>query len=162
MRMRCLSTILLTSAICLPGAAGAGDIVGRASVIDGDTIEIRGQRIRLHGIDAPESYQFCERDQQKYRCGQESALALADFLGERTVACSQQDRDRYGRIIAVCSVAGENIGRWMVRNGHAIAYRRYSRDYVDDEQAAREAGAGIWAGRFDEPAAYRRGKRTVR
>jgi endonuclease YncB( thermonuclease family) len=72
-------------------------------MIDGDTIEIHGQGIRLHGIDTPEDGQTCDDASGKpYRCGQVAALALADKIGAGTVACEQRDTDRYGRIVAVC------------------------------------------------------------
>ena len=119
-------------------------ITGTASVIDGDTIEIHGQRIRLHGIDAPESSQLCERENgQRYRCGQVAALALSDKIGRRPVTCDDRGRDRYGRVIAVCSQSGEDLNAWMVSQGQAVAYRRYSRDYVPMEDAARNGGLGI-------------------
>src|SRR4029453_9677723 len=93
--------IIVTLAICCAWQAAASDPTGRASVIDGDTIEIHGQRIRLFGIDAPESRQTCEANGQTYRCGQQAALSLADHVGQRTVACEERDTDRYGRIVAV-------------------------------------------------------------
>jgi endonuclease YncB( thermonuclease family) len=92
-------------------------VVGVASVIDGDTIEIHGQRIRLHGIDAPEASQLCDLDGKPWRCGQASASALADNIGRRTVMCEPRDRDRYGRLVAACSVGGASISAWMVREG---------------------------------------------
>lgn len=135
--------------------AAAAEQNGRASVIDGDTLEIHGQRIRLFGIDAPESRQLCEADGREYRCGQQAALALADFVGQRTVRCEQRDTDRYGRVVAVCRVAGEDLSAWLVQKGWALAYRKYSLDYVDQEAAARTARAGIWRGSFVEPWIWR-------
>jgi endonuclease YncB( thermonuclease family) len=133
--------------------AGAQDsIVGVASVIDGDTIEIHGQRIRLFGIDAPESSQLCVRPAgDPWRCGQQASLALADRIGRATVSCQPRDIDRYRRIVAVCFKGAEDLNRWMVANGWAVAYRRYSKDYVSDEEAAHKSGANLWSGDFDMP-----------
>lgn len=91
-------------ALSTPFAAGAAEVLsGTASVIDGDTIELHGKRIRLHGVDAPESRQECVRPSgQKWRCGQQAALALADKIGRATVRCEKRDQDRYRRIVAVC------------------------------------------------------------
>src|SRR6185295_14474596 len=89
-------------ALLVSWAAAAADLTGQASVIDGDTIEIHDQRIRLFGIDAPESRQTCEAAGQTYRCGQQAVLALADRIGQRIVVCEGRDVDRYGRIVAVC------------------------------------------------------------
>lgn len=125
------------------------ELTGTASVIDGDTLELRGRRIRLHGIDAPESDQLCSSHGGRYRCGQRAALALADLIGRRTVSCEQRDTDRYGRVVAVCSVGGQDLGAWMVRHGHALAYRRYSHDYVEAEEDAAAAKLGIWTGAFE-------------
>jgi hypothetical protein len=124
MRVNLIAILLLLASLA---PAIAADLVGRASIIDGDTIEIHGRRVRLFGIDAPESRQLCEVDGKPYRCGQQAALALADEIGQRTVWCEQREVDRYGRMVAVCSAGGEDLGRWMVRQGWALAYRRYSR-----------------------------------
>jgi endonuclease YncB( thermonuclease family) len=135
-------------------------LVGKASVIDGDTLEIRGQRIRLHGIDAPESGQICQDETGRdYRCGQMAATALSDKIGRRNVSCVPSGTDRYGRTIAVCAAGKENLNRWLVWEGWAIAYRRFSQQWIPDEIAARAAGRGLWAGRFVEPEAWRRGVR---
>lgn len=135
------------------------NLSGRVSVIDGDTIELHGARIRLEGIDAFESSQLCERDGASWQCGREAAFALADLVGQRVVQCEGQGRDRYGRVLARCALAGDNLNAWMVRNGWALAYRRYSQDYVDEEDEARERRAGVWAGTFDPPWEWRKRRR---
>lgn len=138
----------------------AEPIIGRPSIADGDTLVIRDVRIRLHGIDAPESGQNCEDAGGKsYRCGQHAALALADHIGEAPVTCEPRDTDRYGRTVAVCRKEGEDLNAWMVSQGHAIAYRRYSEEYVLLESKARLAKRGIWAGVFEIPSDWRRCKR---
>ncbi|WP_445809762.1 thermonuclease family protein [Yoonia sp.] len=144
-----------------PLLVSAQTITGIASVTDGDSLEIRGTRIRLHGIDAPESRQLCTRASgQDWRCGQQAALALSDQIGRRSVSCVTRDIDRYGRTIAVCSHDGVDLNAWMVREGWAVAYRRYSRDYVAVEDDARRAGRNIWSGTFVMPWDWRRGARN--
>lgn len=132
-------------------------VIGRASVIDGDTLDIQGQRIRLWGVDAPESRQTCERAGQAYRCGQEAANRLDAWLAGRTVTCRAEGRaDRYGRMVARCTVGGRDIGGWLVTQGLALDYPRYSRgEYAVHEAEARTARAGVWAGRFATPWEWR-------
>jgi endonuclease YncB( thermonuclease family) len=138
----------------------AEPLAGRASVIDGDTLEIRGTRIRFHGVDAPESAQTCQNtDGKSYRCGQQAALALSDRIGSATVSCEQKDVDRYNRIVAVCSVKGENLNAWLVEQGYAVAYRQYSTAYVGQEDEAKKAKRGVWAGSFTLPWDWRKGSR---
>ncbi len=91
--------------------------------------------------------------------GGKPQFALADLIGRRPVQCEQRDTDRYGRVVAVCRVGDIDLGAWLVRRGYALAYRRYSKDYVDEEEAARKSKAGIWAGKFVPPWDWRRGKR---
>ncbi|MFB0491335.1 endonuclease YncB(thermonuclease family) [Methylobacterium sp. OAE515] len=152
----------LAALILLSGPALAAEpIVGRASVTDGDTLVIRGTRIRLHGIDAPESRQLCQDAAGKsYRCGQVAALVLADRIGDANISCEPRDTDRYGRTVAVCRKGDEDLNAWMVSEGHATAYQRYSRDYVGVEITARALKRGLWAGTFDPPSDWRRAKRA--
>lgn len=133
------------------------DYVGVASVIDGDTIEIHGQRFRLSGIDAPETKQLCKDAEGKsYRCGQVAANALAAFIGRQTVSCAKVDVDRYHRIVAQCSVSDADVGRYMVGSGLAVAYRKYSTAYVANEDSAHASGIGIWSGTFEMPWVWRK------
>jgi endonuclease YncB( thermonuclease family) len=141
---------------CTPAAAV--DLAGQASVIDADTIEIHGQRIRLFGIDAPEGRQTCELNGQPYRCGQQAALALADYIGQRTVRCESRDIDRYQRVVSVCYVRGRDVGAWLVSEGWALAYRRYSLEYVDEEDGARTDRRGLWRGTFIPPWEWRQNR----
>ena len=142
--------------------ATAAPIIGVASVIDGDTIEIHGVRIRLHGIDAPESRQLCTRPTgERWRCGQQASLALSDQIGRSTVSCDPRDTDRYGRTVAVCSSRGLDLNGWLVIQGWAVAYRRYSRDYVRAEDQARAARRGVWSGQFDMPWEWRAARRSA-
>lgn len=138
----------------------AGDVVGVASVVDGDTLDIHGQRVRLWGIDAPESSQTCTVAGKVARCGQAAALALADYLGQRAVSCTRKDTDRYGRMVGVCSVSGVEVNRWQVEQGNALAYVQYGGAvYNEAEARARAARLGVWAGSFVEPWNYRKAKR---
>ncbi|KQT80554.1 thermonuclease family protein [Methylobacterium sp. Leaf466] len=152
---------IFSFALLLASPAVANPIVGRASVTDGDTLVIRETRIRLHGIDAPESAQTCKDATSKdYRCGQAAALALADHIGKRMVTCEPRDTDRYGRVVALCRADAEDLNAWMVREGHAIAYRRYAEDYVNAELTAKALRTGIWAGTFQDPSEWRRAHRA--
>ena len=131
-------------------------IIGTASVVDGDTIEIRGQRIRLHGIDAPETSQWCtDQSEATIRCGQQAALALDSLLNKQTCRCEVVDTDRYGRAVATCYIGQTNINEWLVCKEWALAYRKYSEDYVSAEQQAWTGGRGIWQYKFTPPWEYR-------
>jgi len=156
---RVFVAITIAVLTCAVPRAGQAEITGRATVIDGDTIEIHGERIRLDAIDAPESGQTCRRDGEIWRCGQKAALALAEKIGQSTVRCEDRGRGRYGRIIAICFARGEDLNAWLVAQGWALAYRRYSTEYVSQEEAARAAGLNIWRGEFVAPWEWRRGKR---
>lgn len=156
--LRGLAVAALTFAACAP--AHAETLTGTASVVDGDTLEIHGTRIRLFGIDAPESGQLCTRTSgERWRCGQQAALALSDRIGRSTVSCRGRDTDRYGRMVAVCRSRGVDLNGWMVSQGWALAYRRYSTDYVPAENRAAQARRNIWSGSFDRPWEWRSARR---
>nr|WP_084298894.1 thermonuclease family protein [Bradyrhizobium sp. WSM1743] len=139
------------------GEVSAVDLTGQASIIDGDTIEIHGTRIRLWGIDAPESGQLCRgADSLQYRCGAKTANALDAFIAGRPVTCAPTDHDRYGRTVATCGVGGTDLGDWLVRQGLALDWPRYSRGrYAAAQDEARRGERGIWSGSFVEPWRFR-------
>jgi endonuclease YncB( thermonuclease family) len=156
-----LFVVIFVAVCAAPVAAGdARPRVGTAIVIDGDTLELHGERIRLDAIDAPEGGQRCYNQEGKpYRCGQRAAFALADMIGRATLRCEPKGRDRYGRIIAICFMGGTNLNGWMVRQGWAVAFRRYGIDYVPDEDEARTNRRGLWSGTFDMPWDWRAAQR---
>ena len=133
-------------------------------VVDGDTVDVdidlgfgvwmRKQRIRMYGIDAPESNQTCLFQGKEWRCGWEATNALSNIVGKHWVTCTKIDVDRYKRVIAVCRVGPINLNAWMVKNGWAVAYRKYSSDYVADEEFSRSLGKGLWRGKFIMPWAW--------
>lgn len=131
--------------------------------MDGDTIEIGVIKIRLESIDAPESDQMClDADGKRWRCGIEARDRLTAHIGNHSIDCMPSSLDAYGRTLAVCRAAGEDLNAWMVRQGWALAFVRYSKTYVPDEAAAREARRGIWSGAFIAPWDWRhRNQKTV-
>lgn len=144
--------------ICLSSSAFGNDIAGQASVIDGDTIEIRGERIRLVSIDAPEAAQPCFDNQgNAWRCGQQAALTLSKFIARRPVTCVSEGRDRYGRILGDCSVSSVSLSAWMIENGWAVPYYDRDRRQADGAERAKAARRGIWSGAFEVPSEWRRG-----
>ncbi len=130
--------------LLLSSGALADNFVGQASVIDGDTLEIHGTHIRLWGIDAPESSQLCrDSDSNLYRCGANAANDLDTFIARRPVNCKRVSEDQYGRSVATCSVGGIDLGEWLVRNGLALDWPRYSKGrYAAAERDADRSGRG--------------------
>lgn len=151
--------VLVLLAACAPSEPS---VAGRASVVDGDTLEIHGQRIRLWGVDAPEGRQSCDRaDGSTYACGRVFANRLDQPLQDEIVSCFEEDADRYGRMVARCQVDGADVGSWLVRQGYAVRYARYAGTaYVAEEAEARRARRGLWAGRFTPPEDWRRQSRS--
>jgi endonuclease YncB( thermonuclease family) len=132
----------------------AGDIEGRAKPIDGDSFNIE---IRIFGIDAPEPGQTCkDAEGFNYPCGRIARDAMAELLKGKTVLCEKQGQDtKYGRPVVVCYSDGLDVGAEMVDRGLAVAYRRYSLKYVPNEEQAKAAKRGLWAGTFETPREYR-------
>jgi endonuclease YncB( thermonuclease family) len=131
-------------------------IAGNAKVIDGDTIHIGSNKIRLHGIDAPEINQTCEKNNVSWSCGKESAKVLINFINNKKVICDVKDTDKYKRYISVCFVNNVDMNKFMVKNGWAIAYRYYSKDYIESEEKAKKDNVGIWQSSFQEPYLFRK------
>ena len=143
----------------------ASEIVGFPKVIDGDTIKIQSYKIRLEGIDAPEIRQKCKKPylqimflnfQKEYYCGQISKKKLSQKIGNKLIKCILFGKDRYKRYLAKCFKDKVNLNRWMVRNGYALAYRRYSKVYILDENFAKEEKLGLWKGTFIKPEKWRK------
>ena len=140
-------------------------ITGFAKVVDGDTIKINSKKIRLYGIDAPEKKQKCKKIYltisfmsftKDYMCGEVSTQKLIKKINKQKLNCNILDVDRYKRLIGECFKRNINLNSWMVSNGFAVAYRKYSKKYVSDEINAKNNKLGIWQGKFEMPWDYRR------
>jgi len=134
----------------------AHSVIGKAKVIDGDTIHIGKNKIRLHGIDAPERNQNCLFNNQEWECGKESTSALKKFINNQLVVCKTNSIDKYNRYIAVCFANEINLNKMMVKRGWAIAYKYYSLDFILEEESARLNKEGIWRGKFEDPYEFRK------
>ncbi len=141
----------------LSAAALAADISGPAGIVDGDTLLIAGETVRLHGIDAPEGAQFCfRRNDRKWPCGRRAADLLKALAGSGDVTCQGDQWDRNGWLRAVCtSAAGLEVNRLLVEAGLAVAEPGVSKAYEAAESRAKTAAYGIWSGRFELPEYYR-------
>ena len=149
-----LSLIIL---LILSFNAISSEISGIPSITDGDTIKILNKRIRFYGIDTPEKKQICIKNSKEYRCGQEATNALIKKINRKIVVCKVQEKlDRYKRYVGVCFLGNINLNKWMVRNGYAVAYRRYSKDYIQDENYAKKNKIGLWSGNFTHPEKWRK------
>lgn len=137
-------------------STGADQLDGVARVIDGDTLDVGGVRVRLHGVDAFERGQVCDLPTGGWPCGAAATTAMRSRAEGRRLVCEVRDTDRYGRKVSRCERDGVDVARALVDDGLALAYRRYSADYVAAENAARARRAGAWAGSFDRPEQWRR------
>jgi endonuclease YncB( thermonuclease family) len=137
------------------------NIVGKATVIDGDTITINKFKIRFSAIDAPEKNfygqtQFCRGPKGVWACGKKASSALKQLINGQEVQCTNEGKDRYGRILSICHANGIDLQAEMVRSGMAVAYLKYSDRYENEMVEAMIAQVGIWAGPFLEPEDWRR------
>ena len=150
-----IATVFLTF---LASPASAETIAGRATVIDGDTLEIHGQRIRILDIDAPESRQNCTaQDGTKWRCGQVAANTLADWLSSHAVSCDTTKLDKYGRHLARCSLGAADVATWLAGAGLAVPYRDCKCEVIRDAaDRAKQLKRGIWSGTFMMPWEWRK------
>ena len=144
------------------------EIYGKPKIIDGDTVNINNKKIRLEGIDAPEIKQQCKKPflkisaiigfvfNKNYSCGVMAKIKLIDKINNSKIKCVSSSKDRYKRFLATCFKDKINLNKWMVRNGYAVAYKRYSKDYVRDEEYAKENKLGMWEGSFIMPEKWRK------
>jgi endonuclease YncB( thermonuclease family) len=136
----------------LQDTALANEIVGVPRIVDGDTVQIGASKIRLEGVDAPETDQLClDGNNHHWTCGIEARDRLMQKAGGKVWRCRTSSNDRYGRALATCKVEGLNINQWLVRSGWALSFVRYSHEYDADERAARDAKSGLWSGAFIAP-----------
>jgi endonuclease YncB( thermonuclease family) len=157
--------VLGVSAVVFTADGDAKDPVARfagaARVVDGDSLEMAGRRVRLYGIDAPEAVQTCKDGAgAEWRCGEAAREALSGLLDGHVARCESRGTDRYGRTLATCAVAGTpDLGAWMVAAGWAVAYDGRQRVYLAEESLARAAKRGLWGGAFERPADWRAARR---
>ena len=146
----------------------AQEIIGIPKIVDGDTVYSNNYKIRLEGIDAPEMKQKCKKEKIKissiigftfyedYSCGQKSTEALIKKINNQKIVCIISDVDYFKRLIGECYKKKINLNAWLVSNGHAVAYRKYSKKYVSAEIFAKQEKKGIWQGKFEMPWDYRK------
>lgn len=149
-----LRLLVLACALSLLMPSFAADeLTGQASVIDGDTLEIHGTRVRPWSMNAPETDRLCRgEDILQYRCGAKAANNLDAFIADRSVRCSPRDVDQYGRTVAICAVGGTDLGAWLVSQGLALDWPTYSNGrYTALQREAEHANRGVWAGSFVQP-----------
>eukprot|EP00798_Chlamydomonas_sp_ICE-L_P004692 gene4692-14894_t len=135
-----LSALVVFSGVIAPASA---NIAGPTRVVDGDTLVINQERIRMYGLDAPESKQSCKDPSGRdYLCGVKSKEALEAKIAGRPVTCEVKSKDQYGRNVAECTSGGSNLNAWLVQSGNAVAYRQYGKEYIPLEEEAKSKKLG--------------------
>ena len=162
------TSLILIITFFLSQTLNGTEIYGVPKIIDGDTVHINSKKIRLEGIDAPEIKQQCKKPSLKisaiiglqinknYSCGVIAKIKLIDKINNSKIKCISSSKDRYNRFLATCYKNRINLNKWMVRNGYAVAYKRYSKDYVRDEEYAKKNKLGLWEGTFIMPEKWRK------
>ena len=160
--------LILTFIFFLTQTLNGTEIYGTPKIIDGDTVHINNKKIRLEGIDAPELKQQCKKPvlqisvmisfqfNKNYSCGVKSKVKLINKISDSKIKCITSSKDRYKRFLATCYKDKINLNKWMVRNGNAVVYKRYSKDYVRDEAYAKKNKLGVWKGSFIMPEKWRK------
>ena len=146
--------LILTLNACIPAAAQT-PVSGFGKSIDGDSLHVGDKEVRLFGIDAPEFDQTCQRASGDWGCGAAAADQLSKLVTGKAVVCTSVGTDDHGRVLGRCMAGSTDINRTMVATGYAVAYRRYSSDYVSAEESAKVNKRGLWAGKFQMPSDYR-------
>lgn len=141
--------------LLMPAAAQAQVLLGSAKIIDGDTVIVGGEAVRLHGIDALEESQTCKRGGEMWQCGSQAKALLASLIDGRSLTCTQRDRDIYGRLVASCKAGGLDLAGAMVEGGFAVALPKFSTAYIAMAEKARSQRVGMWDAEFELPASYR-------
>ena len=125
-------------------------------IIDGDTINLNGEKIRFSGIDAPEIKQTCIKNNVAIKCGIKARELLVKMIGNKKINCVREGKDQYKRTLAECFVNDLNLSSYLVKNGYAFAYRKYSKKFVVDEDFARSNNLGMWSMKFEYPWDWRK------
>ena len=128
----------------------------KLKVVDGDTIVLKGEKIRFSGIDTPELKQTCIYKNQEVVCGVFAKAILIEKIGNETPVCIREGKDIYKRTLAECFIDGESLSSFLVRSGYAFAYRKYSKKFVEDEEFAKTNKLGLWSMKFQYPWDFRK------
>ena len=149
--MKKLLVMLVVSLLC-----SNISLANNLRVIDGDTIILNGEKIRFLGIDTPELKQTCLRGDEEVGCGMFAKMLLIKKIGRNTPKCIGKKKDYYKRTLAECFVNGESLSKFLVRSGYAFAFRKYSDQFIEDENFAKENKLGLWAMKFEYPWDFRK------
>jgi endonuclease YncB( thermonuclease family) len=155
------TTLIALAALALTAPATAAPFWGIGKAIDGDSLTVDNKEVRLHGIDAPEFNQSCKKGGQDWACGSEAYDRLSRLVTGKEVRCTEIGKDQYGRTLGRCTVGALDVNRTMVTTGYAVAFRRYSMEYISAEESAKTSKRGIWAGTFEMPSDVRHAEEAV-
>ena len=125
-------------------------------IIDGDTIHLNNEKIRFTGIDTPELKQTCSKNNEIIYCGIQARQLLINKIGKNKVKCVREGKDQYKRTLAECFVNDLSLSKFLVREGYAFAYRKYSKKFIEDENFAKNNNIGMWSMKFEYPWDWRK------